>query len=237
MEISQLAIKIMFLCLPGVIFFLIYNSLVGKRTQSDLEMFLLVFFFSIVSYFPVGLIKGVINLYNGAAFEVRVHNINLFFTENGSPAFGEMFWASIVSIFLSYFFSYLYNRKSINLIARKIGVSNRFGDEDVWHFFHNADPKEKNDGWIFVRDHKQNLVYYGSITYWSESEKERELIISEVSVFSNDDSEKLYEMDHIYICRAKDDLTLEVPKFTPEENSNSPKPTENKSEKEKPTNV
>lgn len=212
MDISELTIKIIFLCFPGIICYFLYNSLVGKKTESDLETALSIFVFSVLSYLVAGVFLSIIRkMVSSDDFFLSVNNFDLFLNKSASLSYTELFNASIASIFVSYGMAVIYNRKSVNLIAKLMKVSNRSGDEDVWHFFHNADKAEMNDGWIFVRDHKAQLVYYGYISKWSETDEERELVISSVSVFTNDSAKKLYEMDHIYISRAKDDLTIEIP--------------------------
>ncbi len=62
-----------------------------------------------------------------------------------------------------------------------------------------------------MRDHKLDLVYFGWIEVFSDSEKERELLLRDVKVYSNTTGEHLYDASVIYIARDRYDLTLEVP--------------------------
>jgi hypothetical protein len=98
----------------------------------------------------------------------------------------------------------------INRIGQVIRATNRAGDEDVWHFFHNSSTEPWSSEWIIVRDHKVGLQYFGAVSHWSESGEDRELLLMQVSVFRNSDGTKLYDCDHMYICRNKDDLTMEI---------------------------
>jgi hypothetical protein len=84
-------------------------------------------------------------------------------------------------------------------------VSNRDSEEDLWEMFQENNGNE----WVVVRDHKVGLYYFGHILAYSDSEKKRELIMEEVSVF-NEEGEPCYNVDRIYIGREFDDLTVEI---------------------------
>ena len=77
----------------------------------------------------------------------------------------------------------------------------------MWDYFHNTPQIE----WVFVRDHKMDLTYYGWIAVYSDSEKDRELILKDVQVFSAESEDLLYNIEVMYICRDKYDLTIEAP--------------------------
>jgi len=73
---------------------------------------------------------------------------------------------------------------------------------------------ETNGGWVYVRDGKTDLTYYGYISAFSDSHQERELLLSDVDVYgTNDlnDMELYYSVDYLYIARNRDDLTIEIP--------------------------
>ena len=69
--------------------------------------------------------------------------------------------------------------------------------------------------WVFVRDHKLDLVYFGCVRVFSESKDERELILDDVEVHTNTrPSEKLYCAKAMYLSRNRYDLTIEIPEQT-----------------------
>ncbi|MDQ3417230.1 MAG: hypothetical protein M3541_00330 [Acidobacteriota bacterium] len=119
--------------------------------------------------------------------------------------------AGAAAIVLAYVFAYGYRYNVINRVGQRVKASNRAGDEDVWHFFHNA--RFHNAGssdWIIVRDHKVDLQYFGAVSHWSESGEERELILTDVTVFRNTDGVKLYDCETMYLCRDRDGITIEI---------------------------
>ncbi|MFO8055666.1 MAG: hypothetical protein R6V10_00025 [bacterium] len=112
---------------------------------------------------------------------------------------------------MAYLISYAARFSIINRIGQKLKATKRYGDEDVWHYFHNAPDTQKNEGWVIIRDIKAELAYYCYISAWSDTGKNRELILSEVSVYTNDSSDFLYDAQHIYLSRNNDEITIEVP--------------------------
>jgi len=188
--------------------------LTGPFGKSAFEIFLYIFLFSFIAYVVHGFIPLWLKI--GISEEWLGDKYILFISDKSN--IHNVVGAAFVSIFLAFIFSYIYTFGLINRFAKLIRASNRYGDEDVWHFFHNAPLSDKNNGWIYVRDHKLNLIYLGYVSAWSESDKTRELIISDVTVY-NDDANLLYETDHIYISRKKDDITIEIPDLSKMKNN------------------
>ena len=62
---------------------------------------------------------------------------------------------------------------------------------------------------IYVRCPKTNLTYYGIINTYSETETVSELVLREVSVYSYDESELLYEVPTIYLALSKGEVIIE----------------------------
>jgi hypothetical protein len=86
----------------------------------------------------------------------------------------------------------------------KFKITCRYGDEDLWEKFQLDNGNE----WMVIRDHKVGLYYFGHILTYSDTERMRELIMKEVSVFTKD-GELCYEVDKVYIGRQFDDITIE----------------------------
>ena len=90
--------------------------------------------------------------------------------------------------------------------ARRLKISPYYGDTDVWTSF--CANKEIN--WVFVRDHKLKLIYFGNLEHYSDPGEDRELILANVQVFS-EDGEYSYDCPVMYISRQPDEITLETP--------------------------
>lgn len=207
-QIKELTLRVVFLGTPGIVCYFILSRLIGQIGKSSIEKFLLIFIFSAISYLLLGVVIA------GKSFLLNTpieSNILMNVFDNAGVSYKDILFATLSSIALAYLLSYGYKFNVVNWVGQKIKATNKYGDEDVWHFFQNAPDRYKNDGWVIVRDHKHGLMYYGAVSVFSDSERDRELIISDVTVYDNDSGKKLYELDQIYICRNKDDLSIEVP--------------------------
>jgi hypothetical protein len=118
----------------------------------------------------------------------------------------ELTLLCLIAIISGYFFSIFETRKTINKIAMLLKITNYYGDTDVWTSF----CANKNTNWIYVRDHKRSLIYYGLLEQYSYPGEERELIITNAKVFS-EDGEFCYDCPKMYVCRQANDITLELP--------------------------
>lgn len=212
MSLSSFLIRIIFLALPGIIGTRLYHKLKGRRPQKDWEDVVEIAIFSVLSYGLYGLIVWAAHSLGWAspsftAFEALAN-------ENVSIRWSEIAIACLIGVSISFVSALFYYQKLINRVGQAFGVSSRFGDEDVWDFFHNV----QNIDWLFVRDHKLNVTYFGWIQVFSDSEKERELLLRDVRVYSNSEVEDgsatgkfLYEASVIYLSRNRYDITIEVP--------------------------
>jgi hypothetical protein len=209
MELTDFTLKIIFLCIPGITCYFILSRLIGKFNKDTVEIILIIFVFSVFSYLVYGFYCAFVNIFYGYGFKTNI--VESFFKNNSQLTYLDILGSSITSIFLAFIFSYFYRFNLLNKFGQIIRTTNKYGDEDVWHYFHNSPDTDKNGGWIIVRDHKYNLAYYGFVSAWSDSAKMRELIISDVTVFTNDDSQELYKTNHIYICRKIEEISMEIP--------------------------
>ncbi len=212
MEISDFLIRVVFIGLPGIIGVQIYQKLKSKSVRKDWEDIIEIVLFALGSYAVYGLIVEVLR-------RCCVWNLNpplqALFNNKVEISWLEIAGASFIGIVLAFISACAYNRKWLNRFGQYLHVTKKFGDEDVWSFFLDLPESAQ---WVFVRDYKQDLVYYGWIRSFSESEKRREIVLMEVQVFSNLASNSvpkaLYEAEAIYLSRESDELSIEIPRVT-----------------------
>lgn len=205
MALSSFLLRIMFLALPGMVASILYRKLRGRTSLKDWEDVLEIILFSLLSYGLYGLSVEVLN--GIGLTHSTVTSFQAFLDEKIPVSWREVTLASLGALPLAFIASFLYRHKSINRIGRFLRVTRRFGDEDVWNFLNNI----PGVSWVFVRDHKLDLLYFGWISVYSDSERERELLLRDVRVYTNSTSELLYEVSLMYISRDRYDLTIEVP--------------------------
>jgi hypothetical protein len=202
MKISALFIRVVVLVLPGLVGSLFYRKLRGGRQQKDWRDLAEITLFALSSYALYGAALEVFATAEGPVA------LEALFDESVPVRWTEVVIASLVSVGLAVGASYVQRFKLINWIGRKIGATHRFGDEDVWEYFHNS---PDTGSWLYVRDHKEELVYYGWLEAYSESGDDRELLLSDVEVYSDETDEPLDTVPLLYVSRDAYDFTIEIP--------------------------
>ena len=139
--------------------------------------------------------------------------INTLINKNGLIPWEDILYVSIIAIFIGFIATYFENYKLLNKFGRLIKSTKKYSNEDVWSYLHNAKflPNNKGLEWVIVRDHKLNLMYYGKILSFSDPDKDRELVLTNVIVYDNTTGNELYRVDIMYVSRDKYELTLEIP--------------------------
>lgn len=207
MSLSSFLIRIVLLVIPGIIGSLLYRRVRGRASRKDWEDYLEILVFSFLSYGCYGLFVYVLNKVRitedpFAAFKALTNESMPI----DAPIGHAIFFSSLISVPLAFAASYVDEYKLINKFARLIKASQRFGDEDVWDYFRRS----PDTRWVYVRDLRNDIYYYGWIQAWSDPYKERELLLREVDVYKNSTAEFLYAADVVYVSRKHDDLTIEA---------------------------
>jgi len=110
----------------------------------------------------------------------------------------EVLFASLISLVLATILSLIINKKYIYKIANILGVSDKYGDGDVWDFLLGSNDVE----WVNLRDKETGLAYQGAVHAYSRKDDKREIILSQVKVFRDikkKELKELYEMPIIYL--------------------------------------
>ena len=191
MSVDTFLIRIVLLVIPGLAGYKAFRTLqsTGKSRKQikDWQDILSIAFLSVLSYGLLFLVyaaiiaiaKWVWNI----SISLSITSIDALVSEEVSLNFFEIVYASILSMLVGLVSGVFYNRKIPFRIARWLHITQHYGDDDVWSYVTNSDDVE----WLFVRDHKVGLVYYGSLSVFSESDEKRELLLEDVDVYDNAD--------------------------------------------------
>ena len=125
-----------------------------------------------------------------------------------ATAFREIVAASGVSLVCSILWLYATNRKWLGRFLQTIGATKRYGDEDVWDYMFNSGRAEVE--YVHLRDFEKKLAYAGWVEVWSESEKQRELVLRDVIV-SDFEGTELFKTPRVYLARKTDNIDIEFP--------------------------
>jgi hypothetical protein len=212
MNLSGSVIRIIVLALPGIISALLYWRLRGKSERKDWEDFLAIGVFSFFIYLGYGVGIWLLNfliLNRFFGFVLLPPTALEALTDDKlAIPWGEIPEATVIGLLLAVAWAFIERRKYIGRLGLKLKVSNRLGEKDVWEtFFHLSVV-----GWVYVRDVKAGLTYYGWVHQYSDPEKPRELILKDVSVCKDvpgSGTVLLYETPLLYLSRDKHDLSIE----------------------------
>lgn len=196
LDFSHLTIKLLLLFLPGIIAASVVEFYT-KSDKKDWKIFLLSsYLFAIFAY----LIHY--------SFSQKSRFFENIFNSTTVIDGGEIISVSIIGLLLGILLTYLINYRLLYSFGFFIKMSNKFGDEEVWHKIISDDKRN----WITVTDRTNDLVYLGIITLYSTQEGKRELVLKDVDIY-NDDGDYLYTQELIYFdLKNEENLVLEFGK-------------------------
>jgi len=222
MKLDEFTFSLALLAFPGIITYLILKRIAPKHPETGLQAFLKIFAYSISAYLVFSLSYW---LYQWAGHRIFKYNAppDAFgFLDHNKIENGDILGATVTAIVLSFVYSSAITYNWLNWFAQKIRVSKMSGDLDTWSYFHNLPDKLKNKGWVYVRDHEKEIIYYGAIVGWSDLHNgNKELVLSSVDVYKEKeggDVEHIYRSDLIYLNKKPEHLSIEAPTVEKESN-------------------
>ncbi|MCU0370364.1 MAG: hypothetical protein MUC31_03025 [Bacteroidales bacterium] len=200
---TALTIKLIIILIPGAIATIVFGKLILHKEWSNFKFILYSILFGIFSFLALQLLIEVLN----CLFELKISSLTIWenLTNENSIPYEEVLFSSIISILLALLASFLENRKWINVLAKRLSVSKKYGEENLFSRFLN-DPKTE---FVYLRDVKNNLTYHGWVKSFSENETISEIRLADVSVYSYSESEELYEVEEVYLSLNKTDIIIE----------------------------
>ena len=215
MEVTEVTLRLMLLGMPGIVAYLIICKITTKRKGTQLDSLLQIFLLSILSYLLLsGFYLLLTNVTGGriaidSPLERLIGSIS---SKTSSILFWEIIAATTASIIVALGWSYAWYYKFLTKLARFIRASDRYGDDGIMAAFLSSEQLHEKGEWLIVRDHSTDIFYYGFVHAWSDSnDEQRELILLDVSVYSNADGSFLYQTEYLYLERPKGVLSIETP--------------------------
>jgi hypothetical protein len=213
MEISELTLKLIIILVPGALGTLIMSKLTIRKDFSPFNFILNSILLGLFSYLLVQLTLNCIYFINNSfSCSKRTYDdLQIWSSISDSKLipYKEVLWASLGGIILGFIASYLDTYKLINKLAKKLKISYKYGDENLFSYFLNADETQV----VYVRDKKNNLSYRGYVKVYSETDTISEIVLSNVTVYRYEDSVELYEIDQVYLSFGKTDVIIEHAKL------------------------
>lgn len=208
MNINLSIIRLALVALPGLIALKLYRKLRGSRPKKVWEDFIEILIFSLASYLIIALLS---NLVASSSQRNSIDGLSkLFLDDKSKIEWPQIGWACLVGIALAFIAAYIHKFKLVFRLARLIKASDKQGDEDVWDCFHK-DLGEGEDNWVLLRDSESSLSYHGYVRSYSESEKNREIVLQDVNVYHEDSTDIIYAVSKLYYSRPSHTISIEVP--------------------------
>ncbi|MFA5430231.1 MAG: hypothetical protein WC329_03650 [Candidatus Omnitrophota bacterium] len=218
---TELSLTIFILIVPGILGFIIIDNLIIHEKRDSFFFVLFSIIIGLFSYCLLQLLMWCIDVLKSyicnTCFQHRFLTIwkilGLDPTARIVP--WEIIWATVISIPLGFMVTCLIQHKVIYKVARRLNVSSKYGDENLFYYYLNSVEVD----WVYIRDKENSIIYEGRIQSYSENEMIQEVVLTEVSAYDYyDPQDKIYETPSIYICREWGNLQIEqvpIDKFSP----------------------
>jgi hypothetical protein len=199
--------QLVIIFIPGIIWERVDTQYGRERSKEQWDVIRRSFIFGLFSYVILFAVLWFLSLFQGDIgfwlFQIKKDESFL-----DADALKEVFFASLVAVICSVLWLYITNYKLLTWVLQKIHATKRYGDEDVWEFMFNSSRAEAE--YVHLRDFEKKITYAGWVETFSETEKQRELILRDVVVHAFEGN-VLFESPRIYLARKADDIDIEFP--------------------------
>ena len=218
---TELAVTIFLIIVPGIIALLIVSNLVIHKPFSNFFFSLYSIVLGMFSYMALQLSIWIFN-FSKNLICTSCSNYYLLKTWQALEKkaiiacdLKEIIYASLFCIPIAFITSLIINKKWLHKLATKWKISNKYGDENLYYYYLNASEVD----WVYIRDKENEFIYQGRVAIYSENEKIHEIVLAEVSVFNFYEPEDIiFTAPTMYISRPLGKIQIEqIPtdKFIP----------------------
>lgn len=200
MEISELTLKLIIILIPGAIATRIYQKVTIHEKWTSFQFVVNSIVFGGFSYLLTELFidrcyedKRLVKFWSNLPVEDIPYDL--------------VIKTCIAGVLIGLAISALDHFKLVNWFAKKIRISNKYGDENLYSYFLNG--KEVKE--LYIRDLDNNATYHGLIDSYSEQDDFCEIVLYDVVIYDNNTGKEAYRIDKIYLSRPKDKITIELP--------------------------
>ena len=208
---NDLVVAIGVVLFPGVIATIIADKIIiHMKPWGSFKYGIYSFILGVFCYAGLQIVAFLQELFPAAcqtmsSLQLPLDTWNIIADSKSSVDLVEVFLATLLSVPVAFLSAYLVNHKIVNRLAKRCGVSKKFGDENLYSFYLNAQEID----WVYVRDIERKLTYQGRVFSFSENDAVQEIVLSEVTVYGYDDSDEYYSVPTIYLCRVCGSLIIE----------------------------
>lgn len=207
---NQLIVTLIVVLLPGIVAAVICDKITVHSKWTPFKFGVYAFVLGVFSYASLQMLYYIFDVISNCSFNPEqwshLKTWDATVSDNPSIPALEITFATLFALPTSFIAAFFINHKVFNKISQWLKVSSKYGDENLFSYYLNADEID----WIYVRDKKNNLTYQGRIVSYSEAETMQELVMSEVTVFRYEDSAELYSVPTIYLTKSTGKFVIEA---------------------------
>jgi len=211
-DMSQLVVTLIVLMLPGIIAAIIADKITFHAKWDSFKFGLYSLVLGVLSYGGLQAVWVFIDIFRAGGVPTQWTWLGIWqaaLKAETSVNSIEVFWAAVLALPVALIASFCINHKIFNKVARFFGVSTKYGDENLFSYFMGG----KDIDWIYIRDKPDDLTYEGHVVSYAENASCHEVVLAEVKVYRYSDSEFLYEVPFVYLCKPFGSIVIEsIPK-------------------------
>lgn len=202
---NALTVSLVAIMIPGVIMALIYDTYTQHKPWDSFRYILMSVVFGIVTYLSMQAGISVYQLVSGLqdTKSIQWHLLSVWSIANGQDKVTlnpvEILIGGLLSIPLGLIAVYLNTKRKIHEFLLNKGVSNKYGDDNV--FIRSVEIMHKRCGECYVLLHEDGLLIHGKVFLYNESDKTQELGLLDVTVLHAESSEVLWMTGFIYLSK------------------------------------
>ncbi len=211
MNINFDVMQLGFLFLPGLLARIILGKILFYREKTSFNFLLSSFILGVFSYCLV--FVGRCAVHTVQFGDLPAFTDIPFAISSASNASGvdlyEVFYALLASFVAVAVIAYAETNKLVHRLALRLKMTNRFAEPDVWGYALDNNSLNTSE-WANIRNKKHNVMYQGRVLAFSDSYREAEILLSDVSVYKNREGTLLYNVDMVYLTLEPGDIEMEL---------------------------
>ncbi len=201
MRIDLLFIQLAVVFLPGLIWTQLAATYAMKERPRPAEFLVRAFIFGLLTYMAIYLVYEFLGL---EFSEPSVGDSQQFLTVDFVD---ELLSSSVAAVAFSFVWIYGSTRRWMTRFLNYIGAATTHGKEDVWDLTFSRLQAEVE--YVHVRDFERGITYAGWVRAYSETGKQRELLLRDVIVWDKANNE--IEIPLLYLARDGSNMHIEFP--------------------------
>ncbi|HMB55875.1 MAG TPA: hypothetical protein VKM35_01565 [Arenimonas sp.] len=206
MDISELAVRLTIMLLPGVVAASVVERLTVHKPWDPFRFGLNSVLLGAASYLVAQIVMLLAMLFGG-----QYQLLTFWSSLDQSQSvinFPEILGVVCVGLCLGLICTIAINTRGIHRLAAKFGITEKYGDDSLFYYYLNS----SDVAWVRILLPDQNKLVEGVRESHSEQDGCREVLLRDVRVYRADDHKFWYEVEAMYICSKEDLLIIEQPR-------------------------